>query len=173
MSNPAAGTPMTEEEAIEFANQVFQVAREGDADMLGRLLEKGLAPNLRNHKGDSLLMLASYHGHHRAVEVLLQHGADPELRNDNGQVPLAGAAFKGDLEMVRLLLDGGADVEGAGADGKTVLMMAAMFNRVAIIDLLLERGADPAARDGRGIDALGAAQAMGAEDSIARLTRNA
>ena len=168
-SNHSSATPMTEEEAMEFAAQVFQVAREGDAAMLDRLLEKGLPPNLRNHKGDSLLMLASYHGHQDAARVLLKHGADPDLCNDSGQMPLAGAAFKGDLEMARLLLDNDADVNGAGPDGKTALMMAAMFNRVAIIDLLLERGADPTARDARGLDALASARAMGALDSIARL----
>ena len=44
--------------------------------MLGRLLASGLPANLRNHKGDTLLMLASYHGHLDAVRVLLEHGAD-------------------------------------------------------------------------------------------------
>ena len=76
---------MTEEEAAEFAEQVFNKAREGDAAMLAALLSKGLPVNLRNHKGDTLLMLASYHGHVDAVRVLLEHKADPEIRNDNGQ----------------------------------------------------------------------------------------
>ena len=58
---------------------------------------KGLPPNLRNHKGDTLLMLAAYHGHVETVKVLLENQADPEIRNDNGQSPIAGAAFKGDL----------------------------------------------------------------------------
>ncbi|NVL43568.1 ankyrin repeat domain-containing protein, partial [Pseudomonas syringae pv. actinidiae] len=33
---------MTEDEAAEFAEQVFDVARQGNAVMLERLLEKGL-----------------------------------------------------------------------------------------------------------------------------------
>ncbi len=123
---------MTEEEAAEFAEQVFDVARKGDAAMLAALLSKGLPANLRNHKGDTLLMLASYHGHADAVRVLLEYQADPEIRNANGQSPIAGAAFKGDLAMVKLLIEGGAQVEGASADGRTALMMAAMFNRTAI-----------------------------------------
>ena len=80
--------------------------------MLAALLSKGLPPNLRNHKGDTLLMLASYHGHVDAVKVLLEHKADPEIRNDNGQSPIQGAAFKGDLVMVQALVEGGAQVEG-------------------------------------------------------------
>ena len=33
---------MTDDEALEFAEQVFDVARRGDAVMLDKLLEKGL-----------------------------------------------------------------------------------------------------------------------------------
>jgi len=94
---------MTEEEAAQFVEQVFNVARQGDAQMLDKLAASGLPVNLRNHKGDTLLMLAAYHGHVDAVQVLLKHQADPEIRNDNGQSPIAGAAFKGDLAVVKAL----------------------------------------------------------------------
>ena len=122
----------------------------------------GLPPNLRNEKGDSLLMLASYHGHADTVRVLMEHGADPELANDRGQTPLAGAAFKGDMATIMALLDGGADVNGRSDGGKTPLMIAAMFNRSEIVDVLLERGADPQARDAGGLNAGQLAGAMGA-----------
>jgi len=157
------------EEAAEFAEQVFNKAREGDAAMLAALMSRGLPPNLRNHKGDTLLMLASYHGHVDAVKVLLEHKADPEIRNDNGQSPIAGAAFKGDLEMVKTLIEGGAQVEGASFDGRTALMMAAMFNRTEIIKYLISKGADPKAKDANEITALDAAKTMGANDSVALL----
>ncbi|WP_219060596.1 ankyrin repeat domain-containing protein [Pseudomonas sp. UMAB-08] len=171
-SKPAAdATLMTDDEALEFAEQVFDVARKGDALMLGRLLEKGLTPNLRNHKGDTLLMLASYHGHLDSVRVLLDFKADPEIRNDNGQSPIAGAAFKGDLPVVKLLVENGADVEGASADGRTALMMAAMFNRTAIVDYLLSKGANPHAQDANGVTPLGAAQTMGAVDTAEQLSK--
>ncbi|RMR05207.1 Ankyrin [Pseudomonas syringae pv. helianthi] len=162
---------MTEDEAAEFAEQVFDVARQGNAVMLERLLEKGLPADLRNHKGDTLLMLASYHCHADAVRVLLSFRADPEIRNDNGQSPIAGAAFKGDLAVVRLLVEAGANVDGASADGRTALMMAAMFNRNEIVDYLISQGADPHAIDAKGINALGAAQAMGATVTIEQLTK--
>jgi uncharacterized protein len=169
-SESNTGAPeMTAEEMQEFANQVFDVARKGDASMLGRLLEKDLPPNLRNHKGDSLLMLASYHGHLDAARVLLEHGADPNTRNDNGQSPLAGAGFKGNLAMATLLLDHGAEVDATTPDGKTALMMAAMFNRVDIVELLVARGANPHAEDINGVTALSIAQGMGAQDTPGRL----
>ncbi len=86
---------MTEDEAAEFAEQVFDVARRGDAAMLAALLAKGLPANFRNHNGDTLLMLAAYHGHAEAVKVLLEFKADPLIANDKNQLPIAGAAFKG------------------------------------------------------------------------------
>jgi ankyrin repeat protein len=162
---------MTPEEAAEFAEQVFNKAREGDAAMMAALLSKGLPPNLRNHKGDTLLMLAAYHGHVDTVKVLLEHKADPEIRNDNGQSPIAGAAFKGDLAVVKALVEGGAEVEGSSFDGRTALMMAAMFNRVEIIDYLISKGADPKAKDANGVSALDAAKTMGAADTTAQLQK--
>lgn len=51
--------------------------------------------NLTNDRGDSLLMLAAYHGHAEAVTALVGRGADPDRANDRGQTPLAGAVFKG------------------------------------------------------------------------------
>lgn len=155
--------------AIDFAHEVFECARRGDATMLDRLLSKGLPANLRNDKGDSLVMLASYHGHAAAVKVLLQHQADPNLRNDNGQTPIAGAAFKGYRDVIETLLAHGADVEGASPDGRTALMIAAMFNRVEMVDLLIAHGANPDATDAAGNSARDAAKRMGAVDTEAKL----
>lgn len=158
-------------ELVEIAREVFELARRGDGAMLAAVIDKGVPPNLRNEKGDSLLMLASYHGHVDAVRTLLEHGADPDLRNDNGQTPIAGAAFKGFIAVIETLLDHGADVEGASPDGRTALMMAAMFNRTEIVELLIARGANPQARDTAGLTPLDAANRMGAPDTPAQLAK--
>ena len=91
---PPAAPAELDEATLEWVRKVFQYARSGDAEPLGALLAQGLPPNLRNERGDSLLMLACYHGHHDAARVLLEHGADPQLMNDAAQTPLHGAAFK-------------------------------------------------------------------------------
>ncbi len=75
-------------------------------------LTAGLPPNLTSAStGDSLLMLASYHGHLPATKLLLSHGADPNRLNDRKQSPLSGAVFNGEEEIVEALLEGGADVD--------------------------------------------------------------
>jgi ankyrin repeat protein len=173
LTDPADTTPPSraqiDPELLALAQEVFDLARRGDASMLAAVLEKGVPPNLRNDKGDSLVMLASYHGHVDAVRALLERGADPDLRNDNGQTPIAGAAFKGFDKVIETLLAHGADVEGASPDGRTALMVAAMFNRTAIVDLLIAHGANPNAQDVNGVKASDAAARMGAGDAQARL----
>ena len=152
--------PHPDEETIAFAGRVFDLARGGGADQMRALLAQGLPPNLRNDKGDTLLMLAAYHLRTETVRVLLEGGADPEVANDRGQTPLAAACFKGGEAIVRLLLEHGARIEGHGGDGRTALMMAAMFNRTGLVRLLLEHGASREARDARGMTALDAARAI-------------
>jgi ankyrin repeat protein len=161
--------PEMDQETYNQVQELFQLTREGNAARVGRLLEMGLVPNLRDGQGNTLLMLASYHGHHELTRLLLIHGGDPQLPNDRSQIPLAGAAFKGDLEMARLLIEFGADVNAVSPDGKTPLMFAAMFDRLEIIDLLLEHGAVASSQTADGADAVTLAQVMGATRAAAYL----
>ena len=114
------------------------LARKGDAEGLGALLKGGLAVDARDAKGNTLLMLAGYHGRTEAVKLLLKSGAMVDLRNDKGQTPLGGVAFKGHVEIATLLLDAGADPV-ADQGGSTPVDYATMFGRQEILALLRER----------------------------------
>ncbi|TVY36550.1 putative ankyrin repeat protein [Lachnellula subtilissima] len=96
-------------EAVAFASKMYDAARAGQMDIFQQALPAGLPANMTNEKGDSLLMLAAYHGHAALVKLLLSHGADANSLNDRGQSPLAGAVFKMESEVVETLLEGGAD----------------------------------------------------------------
>jgi uncharacterized protein len=102
-----SGAP--EDGVVELATRLFAMAREGDAASLAAYIDAGVPVDLANDKGDTLVMLAAYHGHPQAVSVLLERGADPDRPNDRGQTPLAGAVFKGEQAVIEALLDGGAD----------------------------------------------------------------
>jgi ankyrin repeat protein len=169
MDSPDTGPPPPDQDFVAFAQEVFQVARSGDAPTLDRLLQKGLPPNMSNHKGDTLLMLAAYHGHVEATRVLLEAGAEPDRFNDMAQTPLAAVAFKGYLPIVELLLAHGAQPGYAPPGGKTPLMFAAMFNRLEIVKVLLARGIDMHAKSSEGLSALDLARSMGAVDTAAHL----
>ncbi|MEU8522178.1 ankyrin repeat domain-containing protein [Streptomyces sp. NBC_01216] len=119
-------------EVVELAGKVFDLARSGDSQALAAYVDAGVPANLTNDKGDSLVMLAAYHGHADAVSVLLGRGADADRANDRGQTPLAGAVFKGEGAVVRALLAGGANPE---AGTPSAVDTARMFGKTELLDL--------------------------------------
>ena len=97
-------------EALDLASKLFDFARQGKTPELRQYVSAGIPVNLTNHKGDTLLMLAAYHGHVDTVSMLLELKADVNVQNDRGQSPIAGAVFKGYTEVTKALVDGGADL---------------------------------------------------------------
>ncbi|MGW4425030.1 ankyrin repeat domain-containing protein [Streptosporangium sp. NPDC004631] len=110
-------------ELEEFATRLFDLARTGETDRLRAYVEAGVPTDLSNDRGDTLLMLAAYHGHAGTVRALAALGADPGRANDRGQTPLSGAVFKKESEVIRALLEAGADPdEGTPSARETAQM---------------------------------------------------
>jgi hypothetical protein len=122
-----------DEGTVELASRLFAMAREGDAATLAAYLDAGVPVNLANDKGDTLLMLAAYHGHPDLVAALVERAADVDRLNDRGQSPLAGAVFKGEDEVVRILAAAGADPL---AGHPTAVDTARMFGREDLLEVL-------------------------------------
>jgi uncharacterized protein len=127
------------DDVLALAHQMFDLAREGDAGQLAAYVDAGVPVNLTNAKGDTLLMLAAYHGHPAAVEALLARGADTSSTNDRGQTALAAAVFKASAESVNALLAAGAD---PALGEPSALEVARFFDLPAMLALL---NAGPAA----------------------------
>ncbi|MDE8667071.1 ankyrin repeat domain-containing protein [Pseudarthrobacter sp. H3Y2-7] len=125
--------PVPDEETLALAEKLFQAARDGDTVLLAAYLDVGAPASMTNSAGDSLLMLAAYHGHAETVQLLLRHGADADTANDRGQTPLAGAAFKGYPDVAKVLLAAGADPDAGTPSARAA---AHMFARTEILDLL-------------------------------------
>lgn len=119
-------------ELADFAGKMYDLARAGDAALLA-YVDAGLPVNLTNATGDTLLMLAAYHGHGVLVDGLIERGADVDRLNDRGQSPLAGAVFKGEDVIVATLLAAGADADAGTPSARAA---ATMFGRdlVAVAD---------------------------------------
>jgi ankyrin repeat protein len=126
-----AGEP--DDDVIELATRLFALARAGSTAELAAFVDAGVHVDLTNQSGDSLLMLAAYHGHSETVRSLLARGADANGANDRGQTPLAGAVFKDELEVVIALVAAGAD---PSAGHPSALETAGMFGRQDLIDRL-------------------------------------
>ncbi len=125
-----------DDDAIELAHKIFDLARTGATDELGRYVDAGVPVELTDGRGNTLLMLAAYHGHATTVRALTARGADPDRMNDGGQTPLAGAVFKQAPDVVEALLDAGADPD---LGTPSALDSARFFGQDALISLL-QRG---------------------------------
>ena len=115
---------------VEIAHACFDFARAGDTARLRAYVEQGAPANLTDALGNTLLMLAAYHGHADTVSALAALGADLDRTNDRGQSPLAGAIFKGEDDVVRVLLDAGADPD---VGTPNALATAQMFDRADLL----------------------------------------
>ena len=118
---------------VELATRIFAMARAGDTEALAAYLDAGVPVDLANDKGDTLIMLAAYHGHPATVAALVERGADVNQLNDRGQSPLAGAVFKGEDDVVRALVAAGADPV---AGHPTAVDTARMFGREDLLAVL-------------------------------------
>ncbi len=125
-----------EQRYAELQAMALEAARHGDLEALEPMLHAGMPANLRDNKGNSLLMLAAYHGHVDAVRTLVRYDAQVDARNDRDQTPLAGVAFKGYLDVARALLDAGADPVADQGGGRTPVMFAALFGHLEMVRLL-------------------------------------
>ncbi|KAK7545311.1 ankyrin repeat-containing domain protein [Phyllosticta citricarpa] len=136
-SDSTTGTPRSTAElppaALDLAAKLFDLARAGDTATLSAYLRAGIPPNLTNHSGDTLLMLAAYHGRNEVVRALLERGADANTINGRGQSPLAGAVFKGHADVVHALVEGGADADVGIPNAKDT---AVMFRREELFAVL-------------------------------------
>ncbi|MET8825482.1 ankyrin repeat domain-containing protein [Streptomyces sp. NPDC004610] len=119
-------------EVVELATKIFDLARQGGTDALVAYVDAGVPVNLTNDRGDSLVMLAAYHGHAGTVRALLDRGGEADRVNDRGQTPLAGAVFKGEQDVIRVLLEAGAN---PSAGTPSAVDTARMFGRAELLEL--------------------------------------
>ena len=117
------GRPLTPEETARVVELAQHFAREGMTTELAGFVDHGLPADVVDHDGNSLLMLAAYHGHAETVVMLLDRGADVDRRNARDQSPVAGALFKGEDDVVRALVTAGADLDAGTPSGRATAMV--------------------------------------------------
>jgi ankyrin repeat protein len=119
---------------IELAGRVFDLARNGATEDLVGYLDAGVPVNLTNDKGDTLLLLAAYHGHQETVTALLDRGADHSRANDRGQTALAAAVFRQSTDTVRRLLAAGADPDAGGPSARATAIFFELPEMSGLLD---------------------------------------
>lgn len=112
-----------DQDALDFAHELFEAAREGRSEIVTSAIDQGVPANLTDANGNSLLMLAAYHGHAALVAALAERGADVNQANDRGQTPLAGAVFKRADDVINVLLERGADPDAGTPTARDTAVM--------------------------------------------------
>jgi ankyrin repeat protein len=144
------------------------VALQGESLKVAKVLwdAKGIQIDIRNHAGETPLMMAALKAEIDAANALVAHGAAVQK---DGWSPLHYAATGGSVAIVKLLLSKGAPLEARSPNGSTPLMMAARYGNEEAVDALLAAGADRTAKNDLGMDASAFAASGGRDKLAARL----
>jgi ankyrin repeat protein len=129
-------------------NDLLKAVQSGKTESVRQLLRKGANVNVKNHNGDTALLVIASRRHGIGFEdpvaseitrLLLDDGANLEARDKNGSTPLIIAAQNDLPDVVRLLLDRGASVDTADHNGGTALTEAASEHLQDVVAILLDR----------------------------------
>ncbi|CAG9171516.1 ankyrin repeat domain-containing protein [Cupriavidus respiraculi] len=120
-----------------------------DGNTVQKLVARGVNPNLKDRKGDPLLVQALREKSLKAARALINaKDIDFDQPNAAGETALMMASLQGELEMVKLMVDD-KEVE-INKTGWTPLHYAATNGHLEIVQFLLERSAyvDPESPNG-------------------------
>ena len=107
--NQPQDQPELTDDQLEFLNTLFDYARNGQVQALSSAIDQGIPVYLRNHNGDTFLILAAYREQAEIVNALLARDADVNALNNRGQSALTSAIFMQNTDIAKALLDAGAD----------------------------------------------------------------
>jgi len=148
-----------------FDEVVYRAAADGNIGAVKSVLAAGFDVNDRfashdENDADTMLCLASEHGHYDLVKLLLERGADPNL-SDNEQFDIRPLMIVFDERAIDLLVASGAAIDYARrprddeAGGReTALMWKVKFLQINCVRALLKNGASFSLRDDDGKTAL-------------------
>jgi ankyrin repeat protein len=133
---------------------LIDAVRNGDADALRALLQRGVDANAAAADGTTALHWASYRDAVEIADLLIRAGAKVDAVNDLGATPLWTASLNGSAAMVRRLLQAGANPNLALLLGETPLMIASRAGSPDVVTQLIDKGANVNTRGPRGQTAL-------------------
>ncbi|MCO1334134.1 ankyrin repeat domain-containing protein [Microbulbifer sp. OS29] len=124
---------------VELSRYYFAAARVGDTQVLREFSQAGFPLELRNAKGYSALMIATYNGNAEAVDYLLQKGADACAQDRRGNTALMAAIFRAEMAIASTLLKQNCDPLQANKAGHSAEDFASVFGRDQLVQLLQQQ----------------------------------
>ena len=83
------------DDASDLAAAMMDAARNGDRAALAPFLDAGAPLDMQDADGNTMLMLAAYHGHAELVRDLAARGASVDLVNDRGAISACWRGVQG------------------------------------------------------------------------------
>lgn len=118
---------------------LIDAAAAGDIGALRALLETSeLDLNMRDARGRTALMAATYANQPAAVELLLNAGADVDLQDDMLNNPFLYAGAEGLMEILKLTHEAGADPTIRNRYGGVAIIPASERGHLDAVQYLLE-----------------------------------
>ena len=142
-----SGADLTEIKHLKLT-ELMVAAAVGDKNLVEHLCKKTNDINLRDWRGNTALIYASWEGHLDCVQVLLQHGASLDVQNEyhsgfcHNQTALMLASARGYIDVVQCLISNGANVNLCNAFNETAMIIAADKGHADCVRELLAHGAD-------------------------------
>ncbi|CAD6888726.1 unnamed protein product [Tilletia laevis] len=136
--------PTLTPEALDFASKMFDLARAGDLKLI-HYLAAGLPPNMANQRGDSLLMLAAYHGHEDLVAAMLGKTVPVSSSTTRTTSESDSTETETEVAIPTLPPTRQPDVNLLNAKHQSILAGTVFKTYPSIAALLVQAGADPLA----------------------------
>ena len=149
------GTAEAQRSKLLFEHPFIHAARNGDLAAVRYMIARGDTPEIRDHVGQTPLMIATIAGNIDIVEVIVAASNTLDSRDNNGNTALGLAAIQDQLEIATFLLESGANPNVVNRLGMTPLMLAAKNGRLIQAELMLQFKPDVSLKDYTGRGPLG------------------
>lgn len=130
MTNPTGDSPVS----LEVIEGTFDLARQGRTGPLGEMIDAGVPIDVRNPRGDTVLIVATYAEQEHTVADLVRRGADLNALNAAGQTAISCAVFRKNETLLRMLLDAGADPDAGPLSAVAITEQFSLPEMRAILD---------------------------------------
>ena len=122
---------------------LFRAAKQGQAELVGVLMDGGADPNVADENGQTALNEAAKLDHAEVVRAMIEREADVNYVNPATQfTPLTEAVLNNKLAAAQILVEAGADPDYRTPDGYSVLGHAIGRQFPRLVELLVLNGAD-------------------------------
>ena len=138
--------------AQDKKREIFDACKNGDIEMVKRLLDEGISIGVRDNHNNTLLDRIADSDHIDLIKFLLKKGIEidaiaPKTRiMSESRTALMRACAAGKLENVKLLVENGAEIDKESPHTETALILAIEKGDLGIVKYLLEKGADAGKR---------------------------